>query len=72
MVELRLVDLGNARNSRYVVREVRARWSAAEQQIEWKGFEDEAYPTRQEALRGFELRKASRMHAGFGHATVLN
>jgi len=72
MIELRLVDLGKGRKLRYLVREIRASWSAAAQQIEWKGFKDEAYPTRVEALRGFENRKASSMGAGFGSTTVLN
>jgi hypothetical protein len=72
MIELRLVDLGRSRKLRYLVREIRASWSAALQQIEWKGFEDEAYSTCQEAQRGFESRKASRIGAGFGSTTVLN
>ncbi len=72
MVELRLVDLGKGRKLRYLVREIRASWSAAAQQIEWNGFDDEAYSTRVEALRNFESRKASRVHAGFDSTTVLN
>lgn len=72
MVELRLVDLGSGRKLRYLVREIRASWSAAAQQIEWKGFDDEAYSTRQEALSGFEMRKASRIGSGFASTTVLD
>jgi hypothetical protein len=72
MIELRLVDLGRGRKLRYLVREIRASWSAAAQQIEWKGFDDEAYGTRVEALHSFESRKASRIDAGFDSTTVLN
>ena len=72
MVELRLVEVGDAAERRYLVREIRASWSAAAQQIEWKGFEDEAYSTRQDAQRGFEMRKALRLGTGFGHTTVLD
>ena len=72
MIELRLVDLGHARDERYLVREIRASWSAAAQQVVWKGFEDGIFSTPQEAMQNFETRKAARVGAGFGFTTVLN
>lgn len=71
LVELRLVDLGKTR-SRYLVREIHAAWSAAAQQIEWKGFTDQRFETRQEASVSFATRKACITHSGFGHTTVLD
>ena len=72
MVELRMVDLGSATKQRYLVREVHAFWSAAAQQIRWKGFEDETYGTWHEAQLSFASRKASMVDAGFSHTTALN
>ena len=72
LVELRLVDLSNCEESRYLVREIHASWSAATQQIEWKGFEDETHLTRQQAQRSFANRKKSIASAGFPYATILN
>lgn len=72
LVELRLVDLGNTEERRYLVREIHASWSASAQQIEWKGYEDETYGTPLEANRRFESRKAKIVDAGFPYATVLS
>lgn len=71
LVELRLVDLGTMRTSRYLVREIRAIWSAAAQQIEWRGFTDEQFETPQEASLSFATRKARIALCGFAHTTVL-
>ncbi len=71
LVELRLIDLGGAEKLRYLVREIHASWSASAQQIEWKGYEDEAYGTPQEAQRSFSTRKARVLNAGFPFTTVL-
>ena len=43
LVELRLVDIGNTEKLRYLVRDIRASWSASAQQIEWIGFKDTTY-----------------------------
>ncbi|HEY2861801.1 MAG TPA: hypothetical protein VGJ21_25600 [Terracidiphilus sp.] len=72
MVELRLVEVGDSAAPRFLVREIHAAWSASEQQIRWKGYEDESCATRQEASRRFETRKASLVDAGYPYATVLN
>lgn len=72
LVELRLMDLGGTEEHRYLVREIHAAWSAAAQQIEWKGFEDEMCGSRQEAQESFASRKASIVSAGFPCATTLN
>lgn len=71
LVELRMVDLGGTKQLRYLVREIHAAWSATGQRIEWKGFEDETYGTRQEAQRSFANRKASIVRAGFPYTTML-
>jgi hypothetical protein len=71
LVELRLVDLGNAAAPRFLVREIHAAWSAARQQIQWKGYIDEPCGSRHEACRRFESRKATQVDAGFAHTTVL-
>ena len=72
LVELRLLDLGEADEHRYLVREIHAAWSASTQQIEWKGFEDETCGSRLEAQRAFASRKKSIANAGFLYRTVLN
>lgn len=72
MVELSLVDLGNTATPRFVVREVHAAWSAREQQIQWKGYEDEPCATGQEAQSRFDTRKANLVDAGFPYTTVLS
>lgn len=72
LVELRMVDLGNAERPRYLVREIHASWSAAAQQIDWKGFEDETYGSRREAQSCFASRKASIVSAGYPFTTILN
>jgi hypothetical protein len=72
LVELRLVDLGGIEEHRYLVREIHAAWSAAAQQIEWKGFEDEMYLNERDAERFFARRKASIASTGFPFATTLN
>ena len=72
LVELRIVDLGNSKQPRYLVREIHASWSAAAQQIEWRGFEDEMYGSRREAQQQFASRKASIISAGFPFTTTLN
>jgi hypothetical protein len=72
MVELSLVDLGGAATPRFLVREIHAAWSASEQQIQWKGYEDEPCATGQEAKCRFEIRKATLVDAGFPYTTVLN
>jgi hypothetical protein len=71
LVELRLVELGTSAAPRFLVREVHAKWSAAKQQIQWNGYEDETCGTRPEAKRLFETRKARIVNAGFPHSTVL-
>jgi len=72
LVELRLVDLGGTEEHRYLVREIHAAWSAAAQQIEWKGFEDALYEDEWEALRSFAARKSRNLNAGFPYTTSLN
>jgi hypothetical protein len=72
LVELRLVDLGNAAAPRFLVREIHAAWSAAKQQMQWNGYEDEACGTRQEARRRFADRKSNIVNAGFSYTTVLD
>jgi hypothetical protein len=72
LVELRLVDLGAKTQSRYLVREIHASWSAAAQQIEWQGYNDEGFATPQEADRSFANRKKAIAGAGFAYTTVLN
>ena len=72
LVELRLVDLGTTANSRYLVREIHASWSAASQRIEWKGYKDEEFRTPQEARRSFIRHRAFISSAGFPYATVLD
>jgi len=69
--ELRLVDLGSTVTPRYVVREIRGSWSAADQQICWNGFNDETCRTPEEAERRFETRRASIVDAGFPYATMV-
>jgi hypothetical protein len=71
IVELRMVDLGNAKKAAYLVREVHASWSASSQRIEWRGFEDETYVTPQEAQRSFTNRRKSIVEAGFPYTTIL-
>ena len=71
LVELRLVDLGKSAAPRFLVREIHAGWSAANQQIQWKGYEDEPCGTRQEARRRFNCRRAENVTAGFAYTTVL-
>ena len=72
LVELRLVDLGGTEEHRYLVRGIRAAWSASAQQIEWKGFDDQMYLDPNEAEQSFESRKASIASAGFPYTTSLN
>ena len=72
LVELRLVDLGGNEEHRYLVREIHAAWSAAAQQIEWKGFEDEIYINEPDAQQSFAARKATNLNAGFPYTTSLN
>lgn len=72
LVELRLVDLGGTEEHCYLVREIRAAWSASAQQIEWKGFEDQMYLDKREAERWFASRRAENANAGFSYATTLN
>lgn len=72
LVELRMVDLGGKVESRYLVREIHASWSAATQQITWTGFKDAMYGTEQEAQQSFASRKASIVRAGYPYATMLN
>jgi hypothetical protein len=72
LVELRLVDLGGTEEHRYLIREIHAAWSAAAQQIEWKGFEDEICITEPDALQSFAARKKIILGAGFPYATMLN
>ncbi len=72
LVEIRMVDLGATNELRYLVREIHALWSASARQIEWKGFEDEIYISRQEAQHSFASRKASAVKAGFPFTTTLN
>ncbi|HEY3705434.1 MAG TPA: hypothetical protein VGL22_10265 [Terracidiphilus sp.] len=71
LVELRLLDLGNAAAPRFLVREIHAAWSASKQQIQWKGYNDESCATPQEAQARFKKRKAAQIQAGFAYSTVL-
>jgi len=71
LVELRLVDVSSRKTPRYLVREIHASWSAASQQIRWKGYKDQAYGTPDEAARGYSTRKASIAKGGFPYATLL-
>lgn len=71
LVELQLVDPGRSSKRNYVVREVHAFWSAADQQIDCKEFRDESFGSRQDAERSFMRRKASIVTAGFPYTTVL-
>ena len=72
MVELRLVDTGSAEKPSFLVREVHAAWSAAAQQIEWKGFEDERFASAQAAERWFASRAMVNRAAGYGYRTLLD
>ena len=72
LVEIRMVDLGNAKLHRYLVREIHASWSAAAQQIDCKSFRDEMYESREEAQRSFASRKASIVSTGYPYTTILN
>ena len=71
VVELEIVDFGTASKRSYVVREIHAAWSASAQQIQWKGFRDEAFGSLADAERSFVNRKASMVKAGFPYTTVL-
>ena len=71
LVELRLVDLGAKAAPRFLVREIHAAWSAARQQIQWKGYQDEPCRSSLEATERFSARKAEIVKAGFPHTTVL-
>lgn len=70
LVELRMVDLGTTKKHRYLVREIRASWSAADQQIRWDGYDDNTYATPQEAQHSFANRKA-RLKQDYPYTTVL-
>lgn len=72
LIELRLVDLGSRQKDRYLVREIHALWSATDQQIEWKGFDDEAWETLQSARNCFESRRALAVKRGFPFTTMLS
>ena len=72
LVELRLIDLDGRSGHRYVVREIHASWSAAAQQIEWKGFRDRTFESQQEAESSFDVRRDSIENAGFPYRTTLN
>ena len=71
LYELRLVDLGSTVTPRFVVREIHASWSAAQQQIRWKGFNDKTCPTPEEAERLYKSRRTSIVDAGFAYSTLL-
>jgi len=72
LVELRLVDIDDRSGHHFLVREIHAAWSAAEQQIEWKGFKDWTYESRNEAELSFEYRRSRVASAGFPYTTSLN
>lgn len=69
--ELRLVDLGNTVEPRFLVREIHALWSASAQQIRWNGYDDETCRTPDDAKRRFEARRASIVCAGFPYVTLV-
>ena len=71
LVELRMVDLGASAAPRFLIREIHANWSAARQQIQWKGYQDEPCGSPQQAKQCFETRKASIVDSGFPYTTVL-
>lgn len=71
MVELRVVELGGGETPSFLVREIHAAWSAAAQQIEWKGFRDERFETLQEAHRSYLNRQRSILKAGFRYCTIF-
>jgi hypothetical protein len=72
MVELRVVELGGGERPSFLVREIHAAWSAAAQQIEWKGFADERFETPQEAHRSYLNRQRSILKSGFRYCTILD
>ncbi len=72
LVELRMIEVGSPTAPSYLVREIHASWSAAAQQIQWKGFSDKAYLTEQDALRSFTNRRESIVNAGYPFTTTLN
>ena len=72
LVELRLVDVDDRYGHHFLVREIHAAWSAAEQQIEWKGFRDWTYEKPNEAQQSFASRRASVVKAGYQYSTTLN
>lgn len=72
LVELRLVDVDDPSGHHFLVREIHATWSAAGQQIEWKGFTDWTYESRNEAESSFGFRKARIVSGGFPFVTSLN
>jgi hypothetical protein len=69
--ELRLVDLGNMATPQFMVREIHASWSAAQQQIRWNGFQDQACWTREQARRSYESLRASIVDAGFAYTSLV-
>jgi len=72
LVELRIVDLGSKIGPRYLLREIRATWSATAQQFEWKGFEDKTYTNERDARESFASRRDSIVRAGYPFRTTLN
>lgn len=72
LVELRLVDVDDHSGHHFLVREIHAAWSAAEQQIAWKGFKDWTYENLTDAQSSFEHRKSRIASAGYPYATTLN
>jgi hypothetical protein len=72
MVELRVVELGGSARPSFLVREIHAAWSAAAQQIEWKGFKDERFETSEEAHRSYLHHQKSILKAGFRCRTILD
>ena len=72
MVELRVLELGGDENPSFLVREIHANWSAAAQQIEWRGFKDERFETPQAAHDSYVHRQQSVHKAGFHFRTILD
>ena len=69
--EIRLFDFGETVVPRFVVREAHGLWSASAQQIRWKGSQDEACRTPEDAKRRVENRRTKIVDAGFVFATSL-
>jgi hypothetical protein len=69
--ELRLVDLGIDVKSRFVVREIRSRWSDKAREVVWEGHEDDNCRTPEEAQQCYANRRAAIVANGFKSSAEL-